>query len=546
MSSAELEIPSISQHPEVQAVVTGRRFIESVRSYSILMKANSVSVSDDEIRSIALNHSYPRIALILASTKDKDGNPALGGIGATQDYSLQYIEVLRLLVSPPYRDDIHRIAAQLTAAQLIKQLPLNSSLQFFNLGVQLEEQAIKDLERIAGSVSISTPPETLAHTLYIAGSAPFSVAEAVAPNELIVPVGHIPYCWYYLTTTSDRGIINSSSDLIRFGPNTPLSDVVNTISLVVNEACINVDANILASPNRHSTKYTFDQGRSISYNLYGLTLASRGQRKYSSNDVLMLRFFCVSEDQVGLLDKTNYVDIASTLYIPSLLYGVEEAYSKLTMEGPHSLIVPSEKASDKEGAVNTSKYTSGAEGNLDTFYFSSKGPLEGSLRYRISASTLTQAIGEREVLARGSVQLLVVDFLEDLHALGWQGYIIGAIPYPDALHLVIHAALEDDQMQVVLDILEAPNNLLIALGSVLNRSTPYESGARSIALRPAHKATTQSQLSQLPTVIQPQVKVVNSRISVPMQAAFDARARRNQRSCREDDPNLPFSIRRLP
>jgi hypothetical protein len=498
---------SLSLHPHVQMVVHGGVFLEAVKSYCILIKLSSTNVSDDDIRQVALTHSYPRIGLILATTKDKDGNPLLGGMGQDQDYYSQYQEVIRLITSPPYRDDIHRIAAQLTAAQVIKQVPLNTTLQFYTLGVQLEEQAIKDLERLCGYITPTKSSDYYRLAIYL-----HAQGGAINNNSQ----GQ-PYCWYYITTLDQNQDISSSEGLI----NLPYGDINQAIYKLVyelNEAFIDVGANLMISPNQIQISTDGPEGTK---SVYSLNIASRLSSPKVSREMLTLRFLTCDQTTIS-----NYQQDIITDYIDGLVYGVSP--QAMTLKGPHSLIIDV-----REGQALGSK---GAQGNssngekasnknpiIDTIYFKGQD-LQGPLTYRVSNADMLGNTPYKSIQVRGDANQLALDFLQDLHITRWQNLVIGSLPYPNALRIVLANPLENNQLKVVIDILSLPQNLEIALGDELYRATPYEAGPRSITIQAVGLLGGASSSNQSLTVggqAFGSAQVLNRRVSPRLQAVYD-------------------------
>lgn len=496
---------SISLHPHVQAVVKGTAFIEAVRSYCILLQANS-SLTDEAIRKIALTHSYPRIGLILATSKDKDGNPILGGFNAESDYSAQYKEVIRLIVSPPYRDDIHRISAQLTASQIIKQLPLESSLQFYKLGVHLEEQAVKDLERISNAApKQDTSKEPAPLSLYIRGF--------IDRSRLVGS----PICWYYLTTTTDTGELSSSQGAIAL-PDGDLDAVTSYLALQLNEAFIDIGANLVASPNALRVPSADSEGTS---SLYKLTVASRTPSIRSTRELLVVRLLTVR-------NGFNPNDISSdTLqdFIPGLEYGVNQ--DNLSFKGPYSLLLEvKEGTTAAYGLYTKTRLLKDKDlRDLDTFYFRQVAPnTEGEMVYRIVSGDEVLTKPERRLIYTGDLTQLVLDFLQDLHASRWQNPILGSLPFSNSLRVVLANPSDRSQLKVVIDILSLPTGVELALGDILYRFTPYQSGPRSITVKAVTETTpllppgSGSQPSQQYVSA---TKTVHRQISPRIQAVYD-------------------------
>lgn len=498
MNSQSLSNPqeSLSLHPHVQAVVHGDTFIKAVRSYCITLKLAGINnpLGDEDIRQAALTHAYPRIALILACAKDSAGNPILGGMGEEQDYSRQYQEVVRLVTSPPYRDDIHRIAAQMTAAHLIKNLPLNTTLQFYTLGVNLDEQATQDLERISGALRPTPTPEQLTGPLAFY----FMTAGGVLPEGVS--------CWYYITTTGGNGVLSSKQGTIPL-PAGDFSNAIHYLSRELNELVIDVGGNLVTYPNRIQTA-SFDAA-GVNY-IYSIALSSRAISNRISHEVVTLKL----------------IDGDGTQTVPGILYGVKP--DKLYEGGPCSILV--RVVNDKVvGTVDDKPSVLKAGSNqlrdIDTLYFRSTGLIEGDLVYRITASN---SFPIERILRATTLGDLVIAFLEDLQTYRSEGMVLGSLPFPEALRLVVVNPLEVDQLQVILDILSLPQGVELATGDSFYRITPYEAGPRSIVL----KASSGGDLSvadklQANTALEPttSTQVIHRKLSPRIQAVYDVMRR---------------------
>lgn len=502
---------SVSLHPHVQMVVRGGVFLDAVRAYCILLKSTNTTLTDDEIRQVALTHSYPRIGLILATSKDKEGAPILGGMGAEQDYKAQYLQVIRLITSPPYRDDIHRIAAQLTAAQLIKQLPLNSTLQFFNLGVQLEEQAIKDLERMSGTISLSKSQVSTQLAIYIHSQS--GAVQTPPPSK--------PYCWYYITTLDTNNYLSSKEGLIEL-PQGDINNAIHHLTGELNEAFIDAGANLIANPNQIQVSDDTAQGVKV---IYSLGISSRLNSPKVSREMIAIRFLSCTQTNIH-----EYKDNITIDHIPNLEYGVYP--ESLTQQGPHSLVIDV-KAGDASKLATSATSSSSTQGKgatktplIDTIYFKGEG-LQGQLVYRVSTPDLLGNTPYRTIEATHNANRLALDLLQDLHNNRWQNLVIGSLPYPYALRAVIANPLENNQLKVVIDLISLPVGLEVALGDELYRATPYEPGPRSVTLLAVNLlhggsgGTANNQGATLGGQVYGSASVLNKKMSPRLQAVYD-------------------------
>lgn len=327
---------SLSKHPQVLEVVSGNTFVQAVRLSCTVLEG--ATFTDEVIRKTALTQAYPRIALILATTVDKDKASILppGGIS----YEILYREVERLATSQPYVDDIHRVAAALTAAYFIRSTPLNSSIQLLPLGDRMEQQAIDDLDRLRGQVlqqiktllespgSIPTPSSP---TFYFSGL----LEGGRSTDQIFIPEGTRGIAVYTLTTNQPLPM----EVVVEVPPVLP--ELLTTLSEAINNLSIRGDSNVLASPNRGgyvvATSDCSEGGALV--RLDYITLSPRRSDPIITRELAILSFYLIP-DTVPIADwKANVLETS----IPSLLYGVVGSYQQLHPSGPHSILLELEK-----------------------------------------------------------------------------------------------------------------------------------------------------------------------------------------------------------
>lgn len=120
---------SLGRHSKIKSVASSDRFIKAVK----VCYADLDNVEEATISEVAIIHAYPRIGMVLSSKAEENNYKADK-------------EVLKVLMSDSYGDDIHRIAAHITASHLIRRTP--ASAEILRLAETIESNAIKDLERI--------------------------------------------------------------------------------------------------------------------------------------------------------------------------------------------------------------------------------------------------------------------------------------------------------------------------------------------------------------------------------------------------------------
>ena len=356
---------SLSNHPQVLEVVQGQTFVQAVRQSCTILK--DVSLTDDMIRRAALTQAYPRIALILASTTDKDGKGIIpqGSIS----YEILYREVQRLATSQPYVDDIHRVATALTASYFIKSTPLNSSIQLLPLGDRMETQAIEDLDRLRGQVlhqirallGDNNAASPAGPAFYFSGL----VEDGRSSDQILIPNGTKGVAVYTLTTHLPIPV----EVVVEVPPLLP--DLLTTLSDAINQLSIRSGSNILASPNRGI--YTIENSDCIPggalVRLDYISLSPRRVDPTITRELVILNFYLIPVD----IPKEQWGDNILETSIPSLFYGVTPTYRHLHPSGPHSILLQVDKGSIKE-------LTSGDA--IDTIYLQGEG--EGVVSYTMT------------------------------------------------------------------------------------------------------------------------------------------------------------------
>jgi hypothetical protein len=142
---------------DIQSSLDTVNFIKLVRPLCVLTQGASF-ITDDDILFQGYNQ-FNNIGLVLSAAKDKD-NTQLFKIPTT------YQAVLGLMTNSEYSSGLVNVAAELTAANIIRSLPLNDSLKLIERGNTLETRAYSNLDRIiflytsasavSANVSIST------------------------------------------------------------------------------------------------------------------------------------------------------------------------------------------------------------------------------------------------------------------------------------------------------------------------------------------------------------------------------------------------------
>lgn len=483
---------SLSNHPDILQVVNGKTFVQAVRLSCEILK-DSTSLTDDVIRRAALTQAYPRIALILATSVDKDKASILppGGIS----YEVLYREVERLATSQPYVDDIHRVAAALTASYFIRSTPLNSSIQLLPLGDRMEQQAIEDLDRLrgqvlqqiksllGGDVPIPTGP-----SFYFSGL----IEDGRSSDQILIPEGTRGIAVYTLTTYQPIPL-EVVIEVPRLLPN-----LLTTLAEAINQLSIRGGSNILASPNRGAFTIASPEhvpGGAL-VRLDYITLAPRRSDPIVTRELAILYFYLIP-DNIPIEDwKGNVLETS----IPSLLYGVVPSYQDLHPSGPHSLLLEVEKGTITKVA---------SADIIDTLYIQGEG--EGAITYSISVDGV-----QREVavpIGAGNVTSQVAKSLRE--ALGTTALV--AQVNPQALQVIPSNATTT----LAVGLTSLPPSITASMGTSTASLYPYVSGPIALTINPnSNRSIRRPTMAEEATGVYSATSFVK-RTSPRMQAVYD-------------------------
>lgn len=124
---------------DIQGSLDTNNFIKLVRPLCVLTQGASF-ISNEDIVFQGLQQ-FNNIGLVLCAAKDRD-NTQLFKSPTT------YQAVLNLITNSEYSSGLINVAAELTAANIIRSLPLNDSLRLIDRGNTLEQRAYSNLDRI--------------------------------------------------------------------------------------------------------------------------------------------------------------------------------------------------------------------------------------------------------------------------------------------------------------------------------------------------------------------------------------------------------------
>lgn len=279
-------------------------FVSMVTSNSVIL--NPYQSKQDEVIRIASKQVYPRIGLRLAAAKNIDNSPLFSTLNYTQSQLASvannnarlglYENVVTLMtdISSPYSEGITNVAASLTAAILIKSIPINNDIKNIDLGDGIEKNAFADLDRIVelykeGSVSntdLTNLPIITEESLYISldidkSTLPVSYFNVGSVNEIInieksqpsanvraldsltIPSNKLAFGWYFISGTEYEDVSSTDTDSLvpkvtvmpplegafLVNNNDTSEDIVSNLADELNDAGFSRNTNIIASPN---------------------------------------------------------------------------------------------------------------------------------------------------------------------------------------------------------------------------------------------------------------------------------------------------------
>ena len=258
---------------DIQSSLDTVNFIKLVRPLCVLTQGSSF-ITDDDILFQGYNQ-FNNIGLVLSAAKDKD-NTQLFKIPTT------YQAVLALMTNSEYSSGLVNVAAELTAANIIRSLPLNDSLKLIERGNTLETRAYSNLDRIiflytsasavSTNVSISTSNDffffspdidrtTLLDSQFDVGLETESVklTNVKTVKTLSVDPNQVSFI-YYNILKSEPGtppLLNEGITIVNNGQD--IENFIYQLSSDINTLCTNVYStgtatypfsNLIAEPTR--------------------------------------------------------------------------------------------------------------------------------------------------------------------------------------------------------------------------------------------------------------------------------------------------------
>lgn len=530
-------------------------YIKAVRTYSFIIKSDS-SISDEDIRTIAINDVYPRILTRIALTTNKEGIPIFGGIGNSKDYSLQYLKSMEVINMLPYSLGLRRVAIALTASAIIRIIPLKSDINLVDVADSIEAGALKDLDKLIGILASDTQTLT---SLYKSESAsqgntykaifisqdidaktiPIEaftrITDTVAyykgattHEHIVIDEGYIGICIVTLSCQVKQVILKDAF-IIENG-NTTI-DIATNITQVINELNIELGTGIIASPNQGAPELIkipispirlypnslLDKNLQLyielSPSIDVIEIVSQVLSPIRDKEVLMVDFYTIPLSSVTIgYSSQDLINMSrlGTRGIKGLVFGTIGRYSELTNKGPHSAVVKVDKGTlitkQEQNIINPGESAIDLKQNLilDTFHFrlAKNVSMISTSLITIRVSTLPATLEPNIWTYQfdgGSLDDLVNGLLDILFINARPSCLVAAITSPYSLQIVPHL-ITDDETRIVIDLINLPLGVEVSTGTDRLSITPYKSGTRSINV-PAIRVSSNELSKRIDNVI---------------------------------------------
>lgn len=437
--------------------------IEQVKAYSVLLRKKTAQ----EIYNVITRQADPRIALILAAGRDNHGNQLFPNMSRVKAFMFGPPPSSALVADVEFEehdifvDGLKRVSGALTASIIIAQLA--QIPEQANHAIQLEKQAIEDIDRIlqVPELAAFTTPSTTTETIKEKPALYFEVldldlgsrslkVEAFMPSELVSDWG---------TVGVYTGSLNTSNIVA------DIADYINSITLN------NTSTNILAAPVLAGE-----------YNLHKVEFDTRLRQLNIYTDVIIV--------------KITYLDEQDNLIVVPFNWGPEVKYLK-----PYSInSVLLEIQQAKVTTLTDSESTTISD--LSVLYFRRRyedeegNPIDLDLSpaqiftFRVSPTmdeNLTVPF-PRIAPDEDRPNQIATLLLNELFAMKYDTKALGTIiqndpydttPYYSAVQLRSWT-LTRVVTELILDVLELPIDIEVALGNILGPVTKFAHKPRSI------------------------------------------------------------------
>lgn len=510
-------------------------FIKAVRTYSFISKSEG-AISDEDIKTIAINDVYPRILTRIALTSDKNGIPIFGGIGNSKDYGMQYLKSMEVMNMLPYSLGLKRVAIALTASAIIRFIPLKSDITLLEAAESIEKGALEDLDKLIGILANDTNTVTslqkldsTQNTSYKALFISQDIDEETIPIDaftqivdtialykganvyptVIIPKDYLGICIVTLSCQVKQAVLKEAF-IIENGSNT--TDIATVISQVINELNIELGTGIIAGPNKGASELVkipissvrLYPNSSIDKNLQlyieitpsidVIEIVSQVLSPVRDKEVLMVDFYSVPilPSSTISISSQDLINMVKPQYrgIKGLVFGTIGKYSELTNKGPHSAVIEIDKGTlitkQEQVILNPGESAIDLKQDiiLDTFHFKL-----GKNHSYIEPSIITIRVNTQPITLEtniwtlpfggGSLDDLLSQLLDSIFTNSRPSCLVAAITSPYALQIVPHL-LTDDETRIVIDLINLPLGVEVSTGTDRLFITPFKNGTRSV------------------------------------------------------------------
>lgn len=464
---ANLDLANLTQAQAEQQAPALAQYAKMVRAYSVLIRNKSLL----EIYEICTQQSDPRIGLMLAASRDNSGNQIFPDLQMVKEFMFGKAPDT-FAISPNadvtfqdrkvFIDGIRRVSASMTASILIGQLA--QVPEQAKHALELEKQSIYDVQKIVQVPSVldlkraeELRPKTERASIYFE---PKKVE--IGSRTLLVSMylsTELGFGWRDVQTYT--GSIDTAQIVA------DIADYINTSSLSNNES------NLLASPNLAGYN-----------NLHMIELDARSRAITSAVELVTIRFSFTDAD-------------SNTLTLP-FNWGIEPTAIKdyplnstlVTTQQGRVISTPIAKAQADIGVLNVLYFRRRTQDDAGIDIDLATAGVQ-NLTFRISPN-MTDSISASVPLLVGQEDdrpnQVATLLLNELFAIKADTKALGALTHNDphtdnsyyaGLQLVAWSR-ETIEAELILDLLEIPIDIEVAVGSVLAPVTKFSSKPRSI------------------------------------------------------------------
>jgi len=344
----------------------------------------------------------------------------------------------------------------------------------------------------------------------------------IEPN-IKVPSNKIAFCWFYITSVLKNGY-QEGVVLIKDGQS--IESLIEDLAGNINEAAISLQSPLIASPNRGelrtiTAKYTEDElypeltinkvnsKKEVSFYLttriHSLRITSRLLSPISNREIICINIYSLDKDlfinnSPSTEDLLSYRSIANR-GIDGVIYGIKPYYKAMSSIGPHSLLVDIEKGNVNISSVIKSPNDDDDENDsnivdksldeidtetIDTFFFRLQEgvqSLSGQLKVRVSTAPISPNINEWIIpINTLNADQIAFQFLNSFYINKLHNQVLGSMSSTSSVQMVSFIQTEEE-IRIIVDILEVPKGLEIAIGNPLRPITTYKNGPRSINIK---------------------------------------------------------------